>query len=110
MTVIGGGSSYTPELIDGFIQNEDKVRVGEIVLYDIDQERLKIVGGMAQRMAQLGSWTFDPATPRAVWSLEAMRMLGLAPDAAPDPGQVELLEDPRPRAIVADRQRDLFEE
>ena len=52
LTVIGGGSSYTPELIDGFIQNEDKVRVGEIVLYDIDQERLKIVGGMAQRMAQ----------------------------------------------------------
>ncbi|HEY5671950.1 MAG TPA: 6-phospho-beta-glucosidase [Anaerolineales bacterium] len=52
LTVIGGGSSYTPELIDGFIQNEDKVRVGEIVLFDVDQERLKIVGGMAQRMAQ----------------------------------------------------------
>ena len=50
LTVIGGGSSYTPELIDGFIQHEDKVQVGEIVLYDIDADRLKIVGGMAQRM------------------------------------------------------------
>jgi 6-phospho-beta-glucosidase len=50
LTVIGGGSSYTPELIDGFIQHEHEVRVGEIVLYDIDPDRLKIVGGMAQRM------------------------------------------------------------
>jgi diguanylate cyclase (GGDEF)-like protein/PAS domain S-box-containing protein len=37
----------------------------------------------AQRMAQLGSWTFDPATQRTSWSLEAMRMLGLEPGAAP---------------------------
>ena len=50
LTVIGGGSSYTPELIDGFIQHEEQVQVGEIVLYDVDSDRLKIVGGMAQRM------------------------------------------------------------
>jgi 6-phospho-beta-glucosidase len=50
LTVIGGGSSYTPELIDGFIQHEEQVQVGEIVLYDVDPDRLKIVGGMAQRM------------------------------------------------------------
>ncbi len=52
LTVIGGGSSYTPELIDGFIQHEDKLQVGEIVLFDIDRERLNVVGGMAQRMVQ----------------------------------------------------------
>ena len=52
ITVIGGGSSYTPELIDGFIQNEEDLRVGEIALYDIDKERLHIVGGMAQRMVR----------------------------------------------------------
>jgi 6-phospho-beta-glucosidase len=52
IAVIGGGSSYTPELIDGFIQHEDKLRVGEIVLFDIDRERLNVVGGMAQRMVQ----------------------------------------------------------
>jgi 6-phospho-beta-glucosidase len=50
ITVIGGGSSYTPELIDGFIQNEKDLHVGEIVLYDIDEKRLDIVGGMADRM------------------------------------------------------------
>jgi len=52
IAVIGGGSSYTPELIDGFIQNESNLQVGEITLYDIDQERLNIVGGMAQRMVR----------------------------------------------------------
>ena len=52
IAVIGGGSTYTPELIDGFIQNEDKLRVGEIALYDIDKERLDVVGGMAQRMVR----------------------------------------------------------
>ncbi|MDO9547238.1 MAG: 6-phospho-beta-glucosidase [Pelolinea sp.] len=52
ITVIGGGSSYTPELIDGFIQNEENLQVGEIALYDIDEERLNIVGGMAQRMVR----------------------------------------------------------
>jgi 6-phospho-beta-glucosidase len=52
ITVIGGGSSYTPELIDGFIQNEKNLQVGEIALYDIDEERLNNVGGMAQRMVR----------------------------------------------------------
>jgi len=52
IAVIGGGSTYTPELIDGFIQNEDKLRVGEIALYDIDKERLDVVGGMAQLMVR----------------------------------------------------------
>jgi 6-phospho-beta-glucosidase len=52
ITVVGGGSSYTPELIDGFIQHEPDLQVGEIVLFDIDADRLKIVGGMAQRMVQ----------------------------------------------------------
>ncbi|HUV15833.1 MAG TPA: 6-phospho-beta-glucosidase [Pelolinea sp.] len=52
ITVIGGGSSYTPELIDGFIQHESDLKVGEIALYDIDEERLNIVGGMAQRQVR----------------------------------------------------------
>jgi len=52
ITVIGGGSSYTPELIDGFIQHEKNLKVGEIALFDIDEERLKVVGGMADRMVK----------------------------------------------------------
>ena len=52
ITVIGGGSTYTPELIDGFIQHENDLQVREIALYDIDEERLNVVGGMAQRMVK----------------------------------------------------------
>lgn len=52
ITVIGGGSTYTPELIDGFIQHEKDLQVSEIALYDIDEERLNVVGGMAQRMVK----------------------------------------------------------
>ena len=37
LTVIGGGSSYTPELLDGFIQHRDDLSVEEIALYDIDE-------------------------------------------------------------------------
>ena len=54
ITVIGGGSSYTPELIDGFIQHENDLKVGEIALFDIDEERLNVVGGMAQRQVSYG--------------------------------------------------------
>ena len=52
ITVIGGGSTYTPELIDGFIQHETDLQVNEIALYDIDEERLNVVGGMAQRQVK----------------------------------------------------------
>ena len=70
IAVIGGGSTYTPELIDGFIQNEDKLRVGEIALYDIDKERLDVVGGMAQRMVRYAEMdtkvTLSTNRPKAV--------------------------------------------
>src|SRR5689334_18631526 len=50
ITVIGGGSTYTPELIDGFIIHRDTLPVRQITLMDIAPERLEIVGGLAQRM------------------------------------------------------------
>jgi 6-phospho-beta-glucosidase len=48
--VIGGGSTYTPELLDGFITHQDQVRVDVISLFDVQPQRLEIVGGLAQRM------------------------------------------------------------
>ena len=70
ITVIGGGSSYTPELIDGFIQNEEQLQVDEIALYDIDEDRLNIVGGMAQRMVRYAEMdtkvTLNTDRPRAI--------------------------------------------
>ena len=70
IAVIGGGSSYTPELIDGFIQNESDLLVGEIALYDVDEERLNIVGGMAQRQVRYAEMdtkvTLSTNRPKAV--------------------------------------------
>lgn len=55
LAVVGGGSTYTPELIEGIARRSDRLAVDELVLLDIDAERLEIVGGLAGRMlARLG--------------------------------------------------------
>jgi len=48
--IIGGGSTYTPEFVDGFIQRREQLDVGEIALHDISAERLELVGGLVKRM------------------------------------------------------------
>lgn len=48
-TIIGGGSSYTPELIDGLIQQQEEIGIDNLVLYDIDVERQEWVCGMVDR-------------------------------------------------------------
>ena len=52
IVTIGGGSSYTPELMEGFIKRYDELPIKEIWLCDIEdgREKLEIVGAMAQRM------------------------------------------------------------
>lgn len=52
LVTIGGGSSYTPELMEGFIKRYDELPIKEIWLVDIEdgKEKLEIVGAMAQRM------------------------------------------------------------
>ena len=50
LTVVGGGSTYTPELIDGFARLRDSLPVEELVLVDPDPERLELVGGLARRI------------------------------------------------------------
>src|SRR5574337_378173 len=50
VTVIGGGSTYTPELINGFLARVNDFPLTELWLMDIDPQRLDIVGGFAQRM------------------------------------------------------------
>jgi len=51
VTVIGGGSTYTPELIQGFLRLQDEFPLDELWLMDINQERLHIVGKFVQRIA-----------------------------------------------------------
>jgi len=48
--VIGAGSTYTPELIRGFIDRRDSLNFQSFYLMDIDKEKLEIVGGLAKRM------------------------------------------------------------
>ena len=50
VAVIGGGSTYTPELVEGFGLRRDVLPVDELVLHDIDQSRLDVVGGLAERI------------------------------------------------------------
>ena len=50
--MIGGGSTYTPELVNGFLELTSSLPVEELWLMDIDAGRLEIVGGFAQRMAK----------------------------------------------------------
>lgn len=56
IAVVGGGSTYTPELVEGFASRHDRLPVDELVLLDIDPERLGIVAGLAGRMLERAGW------------------------------------------------------
>ena len=65
IAVVGGGSTYTPELVDGVARLTGGIKVTELVLVDPDESRLSAVGPVSQRiMAAYGhpatvSWTQD---------------------------------------------------
>ncbi|OIJ69394.1 6-phospho-beta-glucosidase [Streptomyces mangrovisoli] len=50
LTVVGGGSTYTPELVDGFARLRDTLAIEELVLVDPAADRLELVGGLARRI------------------------------------------------------------
>ncbi|MET4157266.1 6-phospho-beta-glucosidase [Agromyces sp. PvR057] len=52
LAIVGGGSTYTPELIDGFARLRDTLPLEEIRLVDSDPQRLALVSGMSQRMLE----------------------------------------------------------
>ena len=54
IVTIGGGSSYTPELVEGFIKRYDSLPINELWLVDIEagREKLEIVGALAKRMVK----------------------------------------------------------
>jgi 6-phospho-beta-glucosidase len=56
VAVVGGGSTYTPELVEGFVTRTDRLPVDELVLMDVDPERLAIVGALAERMVRAAGW------------------------------------------------------
>lgn len=54
IVTIGGGSSYTPEIVEGFIKRYKYLPVSELWLVDIEEgkEKLEIVGALAKRMVE----------------------------------------------------------
>jgi 6-phospho-beta-glucosidase len=56
IAVVGGGSTYTPELVEGLARRADQLPVDELVLLDPDSERLAPVAGLAQRMLERVGW------------------------------------------------------
>ena len=57
VAVVGGGSTYTPELVEGFVTRGDRLPVDELVLLDIDAERLGVVGALAERRMRRVGWS-----------------------------------------------------
>ena len=54
--IIGAGSTYTPELIEGFIERNENLRFDSIALMDIDPASLDLVGGLAKRQMIEGGY------------------------------------------------------
>ena len=58
IAVVGGGSTYTPELVDGLGRMRDVLPVDELVLVDPATERLELVGAFGRRI--LSGWAIRP--------------------------------------------------
>ncbi len=56
MAVVGGGSTYTPELVDGLCDLEDRIVVDDLVLLDPSDLRREVVGGLSERILRARGW------------------------------------------------------
>jgi 6-phospho-beta-glucosidase len=56
VVVVGGGSTYTPELVDGLCDVEDRMVVDDLVLLDPSEERREVVGGLSERILRARGW------------------------------------------------------
>ncbi|NSW91246.1 MAG: 6-phospho-beta-glucosidase [Firmicutes bacterium] len=50
IAVIGAGSTYTPELINGFVTRKNQIRLSSLALMDINRGKLEIVSGLIRRI------------------------------------------------------------
>src|SRR5438552_6894425 len=56
VAVVGAGSTYTPELVEGFIAHRERLPVDELAMLDVDPDRLGVVGGVSQRILSRLGW------------------------------------------------------
>jgi 6-phospho-beta-glucosidase len=86
LAVVGGGSTYTPEVIDGLVRLREQLPVDDLFLHDTNEQRLQTVAGLARRMlaraghpAQVATTTdLDAATEGADAVLIQIRVGGQA--------------------------------
>jgi 6-phospho-beta-glucosidase len=52
LAVVGGGSTYTPEVVDGLVRLRAQLPVDDFALHDTNAERLEVVAGLARRMLE----------------------------------------------------------
>lgn len=55
IAVIGAGSTYTPEMIEGFVVRRESLHVESIYLMDIDRKKMEIVGALTERILRKNS-------------------------------------------------------
>src|SRR5215467_9362335 len=63
LAVIGGGSTYTPELVAGLARERERLDLRELILHDIDPERREVVGGLAGRMLDAAGYDGGLSVP-----------------------------------------------
>jgi 6-phospho-beta-glucosidase len=56
LAVVGGGSTYTPELVAGLARERERLDLRDLVLQDIAPERREVVGGLAERMLRAAGY------------------------------------------------------
>jgi 6-phospho-beta-glucosidase len=86
LAVVGGGSTYTPELVSGLARERERIGLRELVLHDIDPERREVVGGLSERMLAAAGYggellvtdDLDRALDRASFVLIQLRVGGQA--------------------------------
>jgi len=59
VVTVGGGSTYTPELFQGFLDRYRELDLREVWLVDVDDRRLEVVGGFARRMLEAAGAPFQ---------------------------------------------------
>ncbi|HEU4355189.1 MAG TPA: 6-phospho-beta-glucosidase [Actinomycetota bacterium] len=66
VAVVGAGSTYTPELVEGLARRADRFPMDSLALLDVDTERLEVVGALAERMLRKVGWSgrLDRTTDR----------------------------------------------
>ncbi len=85
VAIIGAGSTYTPELIEGFVARRDRLKADSFYLMDIDRDKLDTVGGLTERMLRKNSMdsgvvlteSLDEAIEGADYVLTQVRVGGL---------------------------------